>query len=221
MKKHELDFFSENLKQLIKKNNIKNIDLAEHLGVSKSAISNYISGVSVPKIKTIAKIASFFDVSYDTLIGRSVEAASIRLNENGKPVYTLPLFHKILSNTEIIYRNENYVGEITSPLPIYEDLECYAFLTYDNSMTDYGISKGCLTIYSAAQEMHSGDIAAVLIKSKKIICARRVESDSKKITLVCNEDAQTYKKTKSGCDAVVLGKILFSTFDPNCHKKTQ
>ena len=166
MKHNEFEFFSENLKQLIKKNNIKNIDLANQLGMSKSAISNYISGTSVPTMKTVAKIASFFDVSYNELIGRNIEAVSTTLNEEGKLVYTLPLFQKTLSNTEIIYRNENYVGKITSPLPFYEDLECYASLIYDNSMLSYGISKGCMAVFSVVQEVENGEIAAVLIKSK-------------------------------------------------------
>ena len=221
MEKYKLDFFSENLKHLIKKNNIKNIDLANQLGLSKSAISNYISGTSVPNIKTIAKIASFFDVSYDSLIGKNIEAASVAFNENGKLVYTLPLFQKTLSNTEIIYRRENYVGEITSPLPIYEDLECYALISYDDSMSTHGITKGCMTVFSTAQEVSSGEIAAVLIKSKKQIYIRRVDFDDNKITLTSDIDSQSFKKTKSGCDVVILGKTLFATFDPNRTKKTQ
>lgn len=220
MEQYEFEFFSENLKQLIKKNNIRNIDLASHLGMSKGAISNYIYGNSMPNMKTIAKIASFFDVSYDELIGRNIDAASASLNEEGKLVYTLPLFQKMLSNTEIIYRSENYVGKITSPLPFYEDLECYASLIYDNSMLSYGIAKGFTVVFSAAQEVKSGEIAAVLLKSKKQIFIRLVEFDNKKITLISDDDSQTYKKSKSGCDAIILGKILIATFDPN-NKKTQ
>ena len=61
MQHDEFKLFSKNLKQLLKKNNIKNIDLANELGLSKSAISNYLSG-TMPKMKTIADIATFFDV---------------------------------------------------------------------------------------------------------------------------------------------------------------
>ena len=211
MQHDEFKLFSKNLKQLLKKNNIKNIDLANELGLSKSAISNYLSG-TMPKMKTIADIATFFDVSYDSLIGRDIDTATIKLNESGKLVYTLPLFQKKLLSTEVIYRSDNYIGEITSPIPIYEDLECYALMTYDDSMSSYGIAKGCLAVFSATQEAVSGDIAAVLIKSKNTIIISSVKVDSKSITLTNDSGSEVYKKTKDGCDAVILGKILYATF---------
>ena len=214
MQNNEFKLFSKNLKQLLKKNNMKNIDLANSLGVSKSAISNYLSG-SMPKMKTIADIADFFGVSYDYLIGHDIDTANIKLNESGKLVYSLPLFQKKLMNTEVIYRANNYIGEITSPIPIYEDLECYALMTYDDSMVSYGIANGCLAVFSTTQKPADGDIAAVLIKSKKTIIVTSVKSDSKSVTLTDDKGSKVYKKTKDGCDAIVLGKILYATFYPN------
>lgn len=214
MQHDEFKLFSKNLKQLLEKNNMKNIDLANKLGVSKAAISNYLSG-STPKLKTIADIAAIFDVSYDSLIGREIDTANIKLNENGKLVYTLPLFHKMLINTDVIYRSDNYIGEITSPIPICEDLECYALMSYDDSMTSYGIAKGCLAVFSATQKAADDDIAAVLIKSKNTIIIRSVKTDSKGVTLTNDKGSEFYQKTKAGCDAVVLGKILYATFHPN------
>ena len=113
-----LEFFSENLKYLIKKNNIKNVDLAHHLSLSKSAISNYVSGISVPKLETVVKIASYFDVNFERLISKKIDESEIALNEDGKLVYNIPLFHKQLISDNIIYRNENYIGIITSPIPL-------------------------------------------------------------------------------------------------------
>lgn len=206
--------FSKNLKQLLTKNNLKNIDLANELGLSKAAISNYLSG-ETPRMKTVAEIANLFDVSVDYLLGRDID---IKLNESGSCVYTIPLFHKTLINTEIIYRNDNYIGEITLPFPVYEDFECYALTVHNDSMVSYGITKGCLVVFGATLEAENGDIAAVLIKSKNTIIISSVNVDSKCITLTNSNGSESYKKTKTGCDAIILGKVIYATFNPNNQK---
>lgn len=209
------EFFSKNLKYLIKKNNIKNIDLAKHLELAKSAISNYIKGTSVPNLETIINIASYFDVSVDNLVHKKINEAEIALNEEGKLVYNIPLFHKQLNSHNIIYRNENYIGIITSPIPVEEDLECYAIKAYDDSMKKFGISFRSLVIFSAATDASDDEIAVVLIKSKKQLYIRSVKCFDKKIELTSDNGTETFKITKSGCDAVVLGKVICATFFPN------
>lgn len=210
-----LEFFSENLKYLIKKNNIKNVDLAHHLSLSKSAISNYVSGISVPKLETVVKIASYFDVNFERLISKKIDESEIALNEDGKLVYNIPLFHKQLISDNIIYRNENYIGIITSPIPLEENMECYAIKAYDDSMKGYGISSGSLVIFSAASEVKDDDIVAVFIKSKKQIFIRSIKHFDKKLEFTSANGKETFKITKSGCDAVVLGKVFLATFFPN------
>ena len=217
MLKNELNLecFSENLKQLIKKNNIKNVELAEYLGRSKSAISNYISGFAIPKLETIVKIASYFDVDFEKLISKKINEAEISLNEDGKIVYNIPLFHKQLISDKIIYRNENYIGNITSPLPTKDSQECYAVKLYDDSMKKFGMTKESLAIFTTSSEVNSGDIAAVFIKSKKEILIRSVQYEKKKILLISDDATEEYKITKNDCDAVVLGKVIYATFNPN------
>ncbi|MBQ3181301.1 MAG: helix-turn-helix domain-containing protein [Clostridia bacterium] len=213
--KHNLEFFSKNLRYLIKKNNIKNVELADFLGMSKSAISNYITGVSVPKLETVVKIASYFDVNFEKLISQKIDEAEIAFNEEGKLLYNIPLFHKQLATDSVIYRSENYVGIITSPVPVEEDLECYALKAYDDSMKSFGIVSKSLVIFSAATEVSDNDIAAVLIKSKKQLSIRSVKCFDKKIELISDNGKETFKITKKGCDAVVLGKVVSATFFPN------
>lgn len=212
--KHSLEFFSENLKYLIKKNNIKNLDLANFLGLSKSAITNYIKGTSVPKLETVVEIASYFDVNFEKLIGQKIDEAEIAFNEDGI-VYNIPLFHKQLFSDSIIYRNENYIGIITSPIPVEEELECYAIKAYDDSMKSHGITCGSLVIFSAATIFSDNDIVAVLIKSKKQIFIRAIVSSGKKTELISDNGSEIFKTTKSGCDAIVLGKVVAATFFPN------
>ena len=54
--------------------------LAEHLGVSKAAVSKWETGASYPDIFMLPKLASFFDISIDALMGYEpqMEKAEIR-----------------------------------------------------------------------------------------------------------------------------------------------
>ena len=61
--------FAERLKELRLENNLGQIELAEKLGVSKGAISLWENDIHEPLLSYIVKIAQFFDVSSDYLIG--------------------------------------------------------------------------------------------------------------------------------------------------------
>ncbi len=214
-KEQNFKLFSENLEYLIKKNNIKQIELAKYLGMSKSAISNYLTGKYSPRTTTLMRLASYFDVTLESLIDQKVNEAKTALNEEGKLVYNVPLFHKQLNSDSVIYRNENYIGIITSPIPVFEDLECYALKSYDDSMKSFGIAFGSLVIFSAATDASDDEIAVVLIKSKKQLYIRSVKCSDKKIELTSDKGKETFKITKNGCDAVILGKVICATFFPN------
>ena len=58
------------LKELMRKNNITQADMAKILDVSRSAIYKYQQQKAEPNIETLIKIANYFDVSLDFLLGR-------------------------------------------------------------------------------------------------------------------------------------------------------
>lgn len=53
---------SENLEQLMKQNNITQIELSEAIGVSQSTISNWIKEIKYPRIGKIEELAEYFNV---------------------------------------------------------------------------------------------------------------------------------------------------------------
>lgn len=59
------------LKKLREQQNITQKDLAAHLSVSTRLISYYESGQRIPPADILIKIADFFDVSVDYLLGRT------------------------------------------------------------------------------------------------------------------------------------------------------
>jgi transcriptional regulator with XRE-family HTH domain len=63
--------FGERLKILREKNNVKQEELAKMLNLSQQTISNWEKGKVEPDLNAIKKITSFFNVSFDELLGNS------------------------------------------------------------------------------------------------------------------------------------------------------
>ena len=60
---------NENIKKLRKLRNLSQVELAARLHVSKQCVSNWENDNILPSIEMLVKIASFFDVSTDYLLG--------------------------------------------------------------------------------------------------------------------------------------------------------
>ena len=83
------------LKQLRIQRSLSQVELAKHLGVSKSVISSYENGVHLPPYDVLIRLAELFGVSTDYLLGasshrtvnvdgltdRQVEAVTMIINE--------------------------------------------------------------------------------------------------------------------------------------------
>lgn len=63
--------FAEKLKKLRKEKGITQIDLAKILNVANGTIGNWESGNRQPDYITLQKIADYFNVSVDYLLGRA------------------------------------------------------------------------------------------------------------------------------------------------------
>ncbi len=61
--------FSERLKYLRKIKGITQVELSKHLGYGYTAISNYENAKHQPDYDTLMKIAEYFGVSVDFLVG--------------------------------------------------------------------------------------------------------------------------------------------------------
>jgi transcriptional regulator with XRE-family HTH domain len=66
-----LSSFEKRLKSLRKDHGLTQLKLGEYLGLSESTISLYESGKREPDNETLSRIADYFSVSVDYLLGRS------------------------------------------------------------------------------------------------------------------------------------------------------
>lgn len=62
--------FSEKLKELRKKNNLTQQELADKVGTNRVNVTKWETGRTEPNFETLIKLADFFEISLDWLFGR-------------------------------------------------------------------------------------------------------------------------------------------------------
>ena len=68
--------FAIRIKNLRQSRELNQVQLAEKLGVKKQSVSNWENDNIMPSIDMLIKIADFFDVSTDYLLGRETQEAN-------------------------------------------------------------------------------------------------------------------------------------------------
>lgn len=71
-----MQIFIDRLNKLIEENKITKYRLAKDIGVSKQAVLWWCDGVNEPKISYLKKIAEYFEVSCDYLLGLEDETGT-------------------------------------------------------------------------------------------------------------------------------------------------
>ncbi|HHV99990.1 MAG TPA: helix-turn-helix transcriptional regulator [Clostridiaceae bacterium] len=61
----------QRLKLLREEKGLKQLDMAEMLGVSRTTYTQYETGKSEPDLATVTKLADYFEVSTDFLLGKT------------------------------------------------------------------------------------------------------------------------------------------------------
>jgi transcriptional regulator with XRE-family HTH domain len=73
--------FGQRLAQLLEEREMTQLDLAARVGVTRAAMSRYVSGDREPRFVTLVRIAEELDVHVDELLGSGVGSvdAAVRL----------------------------------------------------------------------------------------------------------------------------------------------
>lgn len=77
-----MNYFSSNLKYLLKRFYTTQAELASYIGKSQNSISNWINEISTPDVGDLIKINQFFGISIDALIFIDLKNGKIITNEH-------------------------------------------------------------------------------------------------------------------------------------------
>lgn len=106
----------ENIKNIRKKNNITQEELAEKLSVTRQAVSSWENGKTEPDIKTLSSIADIFDTSTDVLINRIPGEKNILLRINTRLLLSSTLLVLSIVSILVILSLEPIIATQQIPL---------------------------------------------------------------------------------------------------------
>ncbi|WP_206460594.1 helix-turn-helix domain-containing protein [Anaerovorax sp. IOR16] len=110
--------FGKGLKELRKEKKLTQAQVAEHLDVSVSTYTKYETGVNEPDITMIKKIAKFFNVSIDYLLGESTylnttENLEAVLSKDQQELYEIYMSLNLRNQGKLIERGKVILEEQT------------------------------------------------------------------------------------------------------------
>lgn len=182
--------FKDNLKKLRKEKKITQEELSKIIGVERSSIGKYESSGVIPSVDVLNKIADYFNVSVDYLLGRSnapanpIDPFSF---SNIQPVkkHRIPLLGEIACG-EPIFADEDFEGFIESDIEADFALRCNG-----DSMTGARIMDGDIVLIKKQDMVENGQIAAVIIENEATL--KRVMYFKEKNTLILKPENPRYE----------------------------
>lgn len=199
-------YFGKNLRYLREKNNIEQIQLANHLGrKSGTSVSEWESGKYTPKAGTLNEIAKFFRVSLSELMESDLTNKTSNIIPAGNTV-KIPVIGEIACGDPIL-AEENISGyreELSDLLP---HGNLFYLHTKGNSMTPT-IPVNSYVLIREQSDVDNGDIAAVLVNGDTEATLKRIKRQGDIVMLMPdNPDYSPYIITKDN-PARILGKAI-------------
>ena len=90
--------FSERLKELRKARGVTQEQVADRLGVKKPSISNWENDNIMPSVDMLIKIADYFQVSTDFLLGRENSIEDYLIDASGLTPKIREQFRSLINN---------------------------------------------------------------------------------------------------------------------------
>lgn len=171
--------------QLLKSHGVTVYQVTKATGISPSTFSDWKNGRSCPKADKLARIADFFSVSLDELMGtetgkRNAEASyrNIRAHK------MVPVIGVIRAGTPIV-TDETLLGREFADVP---DIEDYFYLEVcGDSMKNCGIVDGTYVLFHKQQYAENGDIVACLVDGESAT-VKRFQKEHRRIVLYPEND---------------------------------
>lgn len=172
------------LKELRKKNNITLQKLADYLHIANSAVSQYENGHREPSFEIVSKLADYFNVSIDYLLGRE-NIESVQFNRN---VVKIPIYGQIPAGIPIEMIEDSFVED-------YEELDAssvrggqyFGLKVKGNSMYPE-FKNGDTIIFKQQDNCESGQFCAVSINHTECTFKKVLKKESGITLMPLNPD---------------------------------
>ena len=170
--------FRSRLAQVMAEKNMRAAELSRRTGISKPRLSQYLSGVYIPKADAICLLAQALEINEGYLLGTS---DSIALE---KPVTAkfkaLPVVGEIACGAPV-FVNEEDDGVVITDIDTDAD---FCLVAKGDSMKDARICNGDIVFIKKTDVVSNGEIAAVVINDEATLKRVYYYPESAKLMLI-------------------------------------
>ena len=205
-----------NIKFLRKKKGLTQAQLCKVLNIAQPTLSGYETGNYEPDQDTLGRIADYFGVTVDFILGR----------ENHTTIDTTPRAIQIkdLAIKDEVELNDFYpvplLGSVVAGVPIesQEDLEGYVYISFKpkeeyfalrvhgESMINAGIRDNSILIVHKQPYANCGDIVVAMLNGEQTVKRFKMYGDN--IFLMPENPAFEPIPVLKGADFLILGKVV-------------
>ena len=180
--------------RLLKENQTTVYRVSKETGISASTFTDWKNGRSVPKADKMMKIASFFGVGLDVLLGS--ESLGAEAVFSGRKA--IPIIGEIRAGSPII-TNETLLGMEYADV---DDADEYFFLKVcGDSMKNIGMVNGSIVLFRKQQYAENDDIVACLVGGESATVKRFRREKRNVYLLPENEDYSPIRLTTDDFEA--------------------
>lgn len=173
---------SNRIKEARLKKGVSMRQAAADMGFPYTTYVNYEKGISEPNSENLVKIALYYNVTADFLIGVSTSSEFVDINPLKKKKY--PLIGAVACGEPIVSESNEIFN--------FDDIDAdFALRCKGDSMTGANIRDGDIVLIKQCPEVENGDIAAVAADIKGECTLKKVYYDREhgRLTLMpCNPD---------------------------------
>ena len=154
------------LRQVREKNEMLQRDVANFLGISTSAYGFYETGARSMSAETAKKLAEFFNVSVDYLLG---------LDTNNKRL--LPVLGTVKAGYNYL-AEENIIDYIEPSMTISDPANYFGLVVKGDSMAPFFDEGDYLIVHKTDGDFNTGDIGIVLINGDEATVKKLVKTET-------------------------------------------
>ncbi len=170
--------FRSRLAQVMAEKNMRAAELSRRTGISKPRLSQYLSGVYIPKADAICLIAQALEISEGYLLGTS-DSIQPEKNESTK-FKALPVVGEIACGAPV-FANEEDDGLVITDIDTDAD---FCLIAKGDSMKDARICNGDTVFIKKTDVVANGEIAAVVINDEATLKRVYYYPESEKLMLI-------------------------------------
>lgn len=197
----KMETISARIKRLCKARGITIVKFETDCGLSHGYLRTLERQKSMPSIERVAKIADYFKVSKEYILGEEEPQTGVGV--------LIPLLGRVAAGVPIS-AVENIIGQEEITAQLAKTGEFFALRIKGNSMSPF-IMDGDVVVVKQQNDAENGDIVIALVDGDDGVCKRFKRTDGGIMLISLNSDYEPLIFTHAEIDSTpveILGKVI-------------